>query len=175
MTNVQSYQDIFDGTNAVLNRVFSTLDLTSPKKMKSVASDGFDKILQIVDEMIDEQSDDNIVLKLQDIRNNERFLKKALIDAFLELGIVAKVKKSSDITKTERNEINEDALKKEDSPDNTWDKFTLTSQRKENASLSTKMFLRLIPIYTKQYLEDGTVEYIPERDKYGTIKMYDPD
>jgi hypothetical protein len=75
----------------------------------------------------------------------------------MELGIVAKVRKSSDVQKTERTEINEDALKKEDDPDNTWDKFTLTSQRKENASLSTKMFLRQIPIYAKHYLDDGTV------------------
>jgi hypothetical protein len=102
-------------------------------------------------------------------------LRKALIDAFAELGIIAKVRKATDIQKTERNEINEDALKKEDDPDNTWDKFILTSQRKENASLSTKMFLRLIPVYAKHYLDDGTPQYDLERDDYGTIKMYDSD
>lgn len=175
MTNVKTYQDIFDGTNAIVNRVFATLDLTSPKKMQAVATNGFAKVLQIVDDMIGEQSDENRIAKLQDIRNNERFLRKALIDAFMELGIVAKVRKASDVSKTERTEINEDALKKEDEPDNTWDKFTLTSQRKENASLSTKMFLRQIPIYSKHYLDDGTPQYDLERDDYGTVKMYDSD
>jgi hypothetical protein len=54
MTNVRTYQDIFDGTNAVINRVFSILDLTSPKKMQAVANNGFGKVLQIVDDMIGE-------------------------------------------------------------------------------------------------------------------------
>ena len=175
MTNVRSYQDIFDGTNAVINRVFSVLDLTSPKKMQAVANSGFGKILQIVDDMIGEQSDENKIAKLQDIRANERFLRKALIDAFMELGIVAKVRKATDVQKVQRTEVNEDALKKEDDPDNTWDKFTLSSQRKENASLSTKMFLRQIPIYTKQYLDDGSVQYDLDRDDYGTVRMYDSD
>lgn len=175
MTNIRTYQDIFDGTNAIINRVFSVLDLTSPKKMQAVANSGFGKVLQIVDDMIGEQSDENKIAKLQDIRSNERFLRKALIDAFMELGIVAKVRKSSDVRKTERNEINEDALKKEDDPDNTWDKFTLSSQRKENASLNTKMFLRQIPVYQKQYLDDGSVQYNLDRDDYGTVKMYDSD
>lgn len=175
MTNVRTYQDIFDGTNAIINRVFSVLDLTSPKKMQVVANEGFGKVLQIVDDMIGEQSDENKIAKLQDIRSNERFLRKALIDAFMELGIVAKVRKATNIQQTERNEINEDALKKEDDPDNTWDKFTLTSQRKENASLATKMFLRQIPMYSKQYMEDGTVQYSAERDDYGTVRMYDSD
>jgi hypothetical protein len=175
MTHVRTYQDIFDGTNAIINRVFSVLDLTSPKKMQTIANDGFDKVLQIVDDMIGEQTDENKVLKLQDIRQNEQFLRKALIDAFAELGIIAKVRKASDIQKVERTEINEDSLKKEDDPDNTWDKFTLTSQRKENASLSTKMFLRLIPVYIKHYLDDGTPQYDLERDDYGTVKMYDSD
>lgn len=175
MTNVRTYQDIFDGTNAIINRVFATLDLTSPKKMQAVAVKGFGKVLQIVDDMIGEQSDENKIAKLQDIRNNEGFLRKSLLDAFLELGIVAKVKKAEDVSKTERTEINEDALKKEDEPDNTWDKFTLTSQRKENASLSTKMFLRQIPIYQKQYMDDGTVQYNLDRDDYGTVRMYDAD
>lgn len=175
MTNVRTYQDIFDGTNAIINRVFAVLDLTSPKKMQAVANSGFGKVLQIVDDMIGEQSDENKIAKLQDIRQNERFLRKALIDAFMELGIVAKVRKSADVQKTERTEINEDALKKENEPDNTWDKFTLTSQRKENASLNTKMFLRQIPIYQKQYLDDGTIQYNLDRDDYGTVKMYDSD
>ena len=175
ITHINSYQEIFDGTNAIINRVFSVLDLTSPKKMQAVANDGFGKVLQIVDDMIGEQSDENKILKLQDIRNNERFLRKALIDAFMELGIVAKVKKASDVREVERTEINEDALKKEDNPDNTWDKFHLSSQRKENASLSTKMFLRQIPMYTKQYLDDGDSQYILERDDYGTARMYDSD
>ena len=175
MTNVRTYQDIFDGTNAIINRVFAVLDLTSPKKMQAVANNGFGKVLQIVDDMIGEQSDENKIAKLQDIRANERFLRKALIDAFMELGIIAKVKKSSDVQKVERTEINEDGLKKEDDPDNTWDKFTLTSQRKENASLNTKMFLRQIPIYQKQYLDDGSPQYNLDRDDYGTVKMYDSD
>ena len=175
MSNVRTYQDIFDGTNAIINRVFATLDLTSPKKMQAVAVKGFGKVLQIVDDMIGEQTDENKIAKLQDIRNNEGFLRKALLDAFLELGIVAKVRKAEDVSKTERLEINEDALKKEDEPDNTWDKFTLTNQRKENASLSTKMFLRQIPIYQVHYLDDGTPQYDLDRDDYGTVKMYDSD
>lgn len=175
MTNVRTYQDIFDGTNAIINRVFAVLDLNSPKKMQRIANDGFGKVLQIVDDMIEEQSDENKIGKLQDIRNNERFLRKSLIDSFMELGIIAKVKKAADVRNVERNEINEDALKKEDDPDNTWDKFVLSSQRKENASLSTKMFLRQIPMYSKHYLEDGTPQYDIERDDYGTTKMYDSD
>ena len=175
MTNVRTYQEIFDGANAIINRVFSVLDLTSPKKMQAVANEGFGKVLQIVDDMIDEQSDENKIAKLTDIRNNERFLRKALIDAFMELGIIAKVKKNNDVQQVARTEINEDALGKEDNPDNTWDKFTLEHQRKENSTLSTKMFLRQIPVYSKHYLEDGTVQYTLERDDYGTVKMHDAD
>ena len=41
MTNISKYQDILDGMDSVLNRVFSVLDLSSPKKMQRVANEGF--------------------------------------------------------------------------------------------------------------------------------------
>jgi hypothetical protein len=96
------------------------------------------------------------------------------------LGVTAKVKKITDVRPIELNKTNEDPHEKEDNPENTYDKFTLSYKRKENASLMTKMFLRRIPMYSKHYVYDEETEqyspeYVPVRDSYGTHKTYDPD
>lgn len=180
MQGVEKYQDIFEGADAIVSRIFSTMDVSSTKKMNRIVGEGFQEILDMIDDMIGEQSDDSNVLKLQSIRQNEPYIRKLIVEAFAELGVTAKVKKITDVKPVELNKSNEDSHEKEENPENTYDKFTLSYKRKENASLMTKMFLRQIPMYSKHYVYDEDTEqyspeYVPERDSYGTHKTYDPD
>jgi len=143
--------------------------------MQFVANKGFSYILETLDKMIGEQTDEDKRNKLQEIRDNQNILRKSLIDAFMDLGIVAKIRKAEDVREVDRTEIREDALKAEDSPENIWDRVTLQAPRKQNASISTKMFLRRIPKYKKEYYEDGQVAYIPDNDEFGEPKAWNQD
>lgn len=175
LQNMKTYKDILDGTDAIIRRILQKLDISTVKKMREITGSRFDKVLDIVDQMIGEQTDENVVLKLQDLRNNETILRKALIDELLDMGVSVKIKKVEDIRQVPITEENENAFKKEENPETAFDKIEITNKRKDNASLRTKMFLRQIPVYEKIILEDGSPRYVPKRDQYGTIEMYDPD
>jgi hypothetical protein len=41
MQGVEKYQDIFEGADAIVSRIFSTMDVSSTKKMNRIISDGF--------------------------------------------------------------------------------------------------------------------------------------
>ena len=175
MPHMDSYQEVFDGTDSVIKRVFQQLNIQSIKQMRQLINEpqSFEYVYTVIDEMIDEQSDPLIVEKLNDLKNNKRYLKRAFINSLLQLGIVAKPFKDVNVQQKSSLESGESVTEKENNPENTWDRFTLSFQRKENASLITKLFMRMIPVIKQQYLDDGTVTYYTELDEFGVEKTYD--
>lgn len=79
--------------------------------------------------------------------------------------------------KLEENKDEEEttATGKEKNPENSWNKFSLQESRKQNASIATKNFLRLIPAYKKEYDDDGNVVWTRLYDRYDTAEYYDFD
>lgn len=79
--------------------------------------------------------------------------------------------------KLEENKDDEEttATGKEQNPENSWDKFSLQESRKQNASIATKNFLRLIPEYDKKFDDAGNVVWTRKYDRYDTAEYYDFD
>jgi hypothetical protein len=108
-----------------MNDVFFNIDLSSPKKMTELATEHFDYILEQIDKMIADQTDEEKVEKLKEIRNHPNIVRKAFIDEMLDFGVIAKVKKLKGVEEQTLTEIKEGATEAEDNPDNVWDKIVL--------------------------------------------------
>ena len=179
MPHVLTQTDFFEALDGTINAISNVLNLDSIEKIKMYSGKSFDEIVQIVKDLRDRQTEDRNIDILDDIINNPSIIKKALQDYLLSLGINFKVKKvKQEVTKldgdTENSEIEigedtqDEALKKEDSPDNTWDKIDLKTSHKDNAALRAKMFLKRVPMLRRTYNQDGSVSYVEVLDKFGT-------
>jgi hypothetical protein len=130
-----------------------------------------DTIQEIRDEMDpDEDEGYNI---LGDLLNSPSTIKKMFKETMLELGLKSRIKKVEDISSSETPEEGaEDATKKEDQPDNVWDKVVLTMSKKDSAAFRTKLFFRTIPMKMPLVMKDGTIRYIEDFDDYGVQKTW---
>jgi hypothetical protein len=144
-------------------------------------------MLKEIQEWIDTSPDlstDNKNL-LSDVMKNEDLVKRAIKEAFEELGLTAKIRTLKSLKRAESQEegdpnntdvdpdtVLDEANLKEDAPDNTWDRFDLTISKKDNASVRTKLFMRQIPVLKMQYTEDGQTEFVEDVDEYGLTKTY---
>lgn len=109
---------------------------------------------------------------------NEDLVKRAITEAFEELGLTAKIRTLKDYRNKDKKE-QEKTTEKADvedgefRPDNTWDRFDLAFSKKDNAAIRAKLFMKQIPVLRRVIKKDGT-EGEPEevRDRFGLIETY---
>lgn len=179
MTHVLTHADFFETLDGIVNAISCVLNFDSIEKIKSYSGKNFDEIVQIVKDLRDRQVDERNVQILDDFIQNPSIIKKALQDYLLSIGINFKVKKvKQQVVNLDGEAVNEEiqigqdpedeALQKEDSYDNTWDKIDLSTSHKDNAALRAKMFLKRVPMLRRNYDQNGKVQYTQVVDKFGT-------
>lgn len=181
LNHAKYYYEILDGTEAVMRAIFNMIPFATKEKLQQWnGTAGIDMILETVDQMIDEQEDEDLIGILEDLKLNPNYLMKCLRAEFKKYGINIRADKqkenqTEDEEKTPLTKENQDPTKKEDKPDNTWDKFHLESKRKDNVSNTIKFFLSKIPKFKKVWHNNGKVSYVYDRDKFGTAMFFDLD
>ena len=181
LNNIKYYYELLDGTEAVMRAIFNMIPFATKEKLQQWnGTAGVDMILETVDQMISEQEDEDLIGILEDLKLNPNYLMKCLRAEFKKYGIDVRVdrQKENSVEDDETVSItqeNLDATKKEDKPDNTWDKFHLESKRKDNVSNTIKFFLSKIPKFKKVWHNNGKVSYVYDRDKFGTAMFFDLD
>ena len=185
MPHIINQNDFFEALDGVINAISYELNLDSIEKIKAYSGRYFEEIIQIIKDLRDSQTDDTNVGILDDIINNPSLIKKALQDYLLSIGVNFKVKKIKQTVENSNGEKqtteitvgtgDEEALEREDNPDNTWDKIELTSSHKDNAALRAKMFLKRVPMLRRTYTQDGGVVYEQVLDRFGTPKYWQYD
>ena len=111
--------------------------------------------------------------------SNEHLVKKAIQEAFEELGLTAKIRTLKDYRKKDSKEPEEgvepdpsEDPDAENKPDNTWDRFDLSISKKDNAAVRAKLFMKQIPVLKRIIKKDGTVDYEEVKDRFGNLKTY---
>jgi len=165
--------------------VIQNAGIHTEKDVRKMNHRKYDEIVQEVNEWIknseDLSTDDKNLL--EDVMKNEQLVRRAITESFEELGLTAKIRTFKSYVKktqdTEENtseddfdKVSNEALDKEDAPDNTWDRFDLSISKKDNASIRTKLFMRQIPVLERSYDEDGNVTFTEKRDRFGLVETY---
>ena len=184
---ISNHQQYFDASVAIARKLIQNAGIYTEKDVRKMKGKNYGEMLKEIQEWIDTSPDlstDNKNL-LSDVMKNEDLVKRAVKEAFEELGLTAKIRTLKSLKRTEGQEegdpnktdvdpdtVLDEANLKEDAPDNTWDRFDLTISKKDNASVRTKLFMRQIPVLKMQYTEDGQTEFVEDVDEYGLIKTY---
>ena len=182
---ISNHQQYFDASRAIAKKVIQNAGIHTEKDVRKMNHRKYDEIVQEVNEWIknseDLSTDDKNLL--EDVMKNEQLVRRAITESFEELGLTAKIRTFKSYVKktqdTEKNtpeddfdKVSDEALDKEDSPDNTWDRFDLSISKKDNASIRTKLFMRQIPVLERSYDEEGNVTFTEKRDRFGLIETY---
>lgn len=178
LTSLTSLQDFFNTLDGCVNAISYELNLDSFEKIKSYNGKNFEEIVAIIKRLRDRQTDERYVGFLDDVIDNPEIIKKALSDYLMSLNIKLKVKKKKsivenntspeEIVETDIERETDEALSKEEEPDNKWDEIQLTTSYKDNVAIRAKMFLKRLPKLIRRYDEDGNVFYEEDVDMFGT-------
>lgn len=184
---ISNHQQYFDASVAIARKLIQNAGIYTEKDVRKMKGKNYGEMLKEIQEWIKTSPDlstDNKNL-LSDVMKNEDLVKRAVKEAFEELGLTAKIRTMKSLKRTESQEggnpnttdrdpdaVVDEASLKENAPDNTWDRFDLTISKKDNASVRTKLFMRQIPILKMQYTEDGQTEFVEDVDEYGLTKTY---
>ena len=184
---ISNHQQYFDASVAIARKLIQNAGIYTEKDVRKMKGKNYGEMLKEIQEWIDTSPDlstDNKNL-LSDVMKNEDLVKRAVKEAFEELGLTAKIRTLKSLKRTESQEEGDpnntdvdpdttldEANLKEDNPDNTWDRFDLAISKKDNASVRTKLFMRQIPVLKMQYTEDGQTEFVEDVDEYGLTKTY---
>lgn len=177
LKSIDRYQQYFEAFTSISNKIILESNITTAEELLQYTKEHekFQDVLDTIQEIRDEMDPDedegyNI---LGDLLNSPSTIKKMFKETMLELGLKSRIKKVEDISSPETPEEGaEDATKKEDQPDNVWDKIVLTMSKKDSAAFRTKLFFRTIPMKMPQVMKDGTIRYIEDFDDYGVQKTW---
>ena len=169
MKNIPTPRDFYEVGNAIVDFIIyrNRDNLRTVEDILSLGGTKFgDTLKQLKDyaETLDEATYGMIM----DFYNNPDVLQYVIINKFAQFGIVAK-----QIKIDEDEDVDNSATSKEDSPDNTWDRFQFSISKKDSVMFRAKLFLVQIPQARLVPNEDGTkhLEYefneiIPDAYKY---------
>ena len=177
---ISNHQEYFDASQAIAKKVVQNAKITTAKDVKKQNKRDYKEIVQELNDWINNSTDltgDDKNL-LRDVMKNEDLVKRAITEAFEELGLTAKIRTLKDYRNKDKKE-QEKTIEKADvedgefRPDNTWDRFDLAFSKKDNAAIRAKLFMKQIPVLRRVIKKDGT-EGEPEevRDRFGLIETY---
>lgn len=178
---ISNHQQYFDASQAIARRVIQDANIKTAKDIKKISGKDYQEILNDLTKWINESEDltEDDKHLLTDVMSNEHLVKKAIQEAFEELGLTAKIRTLKDYRKKDSKEpeegIEPDPTQDpdgENKPDNTWDRFDLSISKKDNAAVRAKLFMKQIPILKRVIKKDGTVDYEEVKDRFGNIETY---
>lgn len=180
MEHMNTAEDFYTVCRACVNYLMNRFRPTTVREMRDLATnaDGISMAIRQLANSRQLAKPQNKKRKMQvmDVYNNIEVLRHMLLEEFSKYGINAKIRKLKQLSTNDQtvdDQTNDEALDKEENPENQWDKFDLSISKKDNAALRTKLFLRAIPIYRVEYNEDGSKDYIEQKDIFG-IQEYWP-
>lgn len=172
---LDNYHQYYEVVQSVTTKLKQDANVSSMNDLLQYTNKKFDVVMDMLQEMLDNLNieDDRQITVLENLIGNKYLVKKILKESYLDLGFKIKVKRVKDLqNETAQEAVDEDPTVKEENPDNTWDKLDLTSSKKQNASLETKLFFSMIPDYAPVINENGETKYIENLDDYGVQKMW---
>lgn len=187
--HMNTHHDLFGTLDAVVRHIITSFNIDSIETLRRISGDyavegedyngtTFQDILDEVDDMISNTSDDSYADMMRDIHDNPELIKHALAEEFNKFGVRVSWKKGQDQAAQQQAEKEESERAEKDAENGevfSFDKMKLTVSRKENAALSTKMFFWSIPKYKSHDKRNGTKVFVPELDPWGSQLFYDFD